>query len=292
MLSDHAYDLNALNEACDEDVIVEFEVEQAKANGNVDMALSKENKVNWDHTPIKNKKKSKRSKTQDDHAKDDIVSDDLAKEDTVNAILQAVHELTQKVDDQTQRFIRFEKMIGANSVAIDKNKKDISDLQSQVINLKKENATLKSACEEHSRYKRRWNLRLIGLPEKDDENVRETVIGILTRVIPISVERLRDTVDTVHRLGKRESSATSNNGPRAVIIQFGMRTLRDEVWRKSKDARVCKDLHISFKEDFSKDDRLSRAKLWPLVQEARRRGKRAYLKEGYALIDNKRVDPD
>lgn len=68
--------------------------------------------------------------------------------------------------------------------------------------------------------------------------------------------------------------------------------LRDEVWRKSKDARVCKDLHISFKEDFSKEDRLAHAKLWPLVQEARRRGKRAYLKEGYTLIDNKRVDSD
>ncbi len=62
--------------------------------------------------------------------------------------------------------------------------------------------------------------------------------------------------------------------------------------KKSKDARVCKELHISFKEDFSKEDRLAHAKLWPLVQEARRRGKCAYLKEGYALIDNKRVDPD
>lgn len=292
MMSDHVYNLNALHEACDEDMIVEIEVDQAKANVNDDEGMSKENKVNWDHTPIKNKKKSKRSKTQDDLAKDEIDHNEHAKVDTANAILQAVHELTKKMDDQTQRFIRFEKLIGANSLAIDKNKKDISELQSQVVHLKKENAILKSACEEHARYKRRWNLRLIGLPEKDDENVRETVIGILTRIVPMSVERLRDTVDTVHRLGKRESAATSNNVPRVVIIQFGMRTLRDEVWRKSKDARVCKDLHISFKEDFSKEDRLARAKLWPLVQEARRRGKRAYLKEGYALIDNKRVDPD
>ncbi|KAL0151687.1 hypothetical protein M9458_052986, partial [Cirrhinus mrigala] len=154
------------------------------------------------------------------------------------------------------------------------------------------NSKKKSACEEHARYKRRWNLRLTGLPEKDDENVRETVIGILIRIFPVSVERLRDTVDTVHRLGKRESAATSNNVSRVVIIQFGMHTIRDEVWKKSKDARVCKDLHISFKEDFSKEDRLARAKLWPLVQVARRRGKRAYLKEGYAMTDNKRVDPD
>ncbi|KAL0159518.1 hypothetical protein M9458_043243, partial [Cirrhinus mrigala] len=75
-----------------------------------------------------------------------------------------------------------------------------------------------------------------------------------------------------------ESAATSNNVSRVVIIQFGMRTIRDEVWKKSKDARV-------FTSDFSKQDRLDHAKLWP-------RGKRVYLKEGYALIDNKRVDPD
>ncbi|KAL0151692.1 hypothetical protein M9458_052991 [Cirrhinus mrigala] len=153
----------------------------------------------------------RRSKVQDDHAKKDKVRDDHAKED----------------------------MIKANSSAIDKNKKDISELQSQVAHLKKENAILKSACEEHARYKRRWNLRLTGLPEKDDGNVRETVIGILTWIFPVSAERLHDTVDTVHRLGKRESAATSNNVSRVVIIQFGMCTIWDEVWKKSKDARFC-----------------------------------------------------
>lgn len=220
MTSDHDYNLIALREACDDEMIDEIEVDQYKTIE--DKGLSKEDKVNWDHTPIKNKK-TKRCKVQDDHAK----------EDTVNAVLRAVQELTQKMDDQTQRFIHFEKQIKANSSAIDKNKKDISELQSQVVHLKKENAILKSVCDEHARYKRRWNLRLTGLPEKDDENVRERVIGILTRIIPVSVERLRDTVDTVHRLGKRESAATSNNVPRVVIIQFGIRTIRDEVWKKS-----------------------------------------------------------
>lgn len=133
---------------------------------------------------------------------------------------------------------------------------------------------------------------MIGLPEKDGEDTREVVIGILTRVVPMSVERLRDTVDTVHRLGRKGEVATSNNTPRAIIIQFGMRTVRDDVWKKSKDARVCRDMHIRFKEDFSKEDREARAKLWPLVQEARKTGKRAFLKEGYALIDNRRVDPN
>ncbi|MEQ2160347.1 hypothetical protein GOODEAATRI_032772 [Goodea atripinnis] len=105
--------------------------------------------------------------------------------------------------------------------------------------------------------------------------------------IGIDIEKV--TVDTVHRLGRKANPATSNNQPRAVMIQFGMPTVRDEVWKKSKDVKVCKDLHISFKENFSKEDRLARAKLWPLVQEGR---SSAYLKEGYALIDNQRVDPE
>uniref|UniRef100_A0A087XR38 Endonuclease/exonuclease/phosphatase domain-containing protein n=1 Tax=Poecilia formosa TaxID=48698 RepID=A0A087XR38_POEFO len=93
---------------------------------------------------------------------------------------------------------------------------------------------------------RRWNLRVTGLPEKDDENLRESIIGILTRIIPVSVERLRDTVDTVHRLGKKAGSLSDNNRPRAVIIQFGMRTMRDEVWKKSKDAK--QETHSSSEE--------------------------------------------
>lgn len=79
--------------------------------------------------------------------------------------------------------------------------------------------------------------------------------------------------------------------PRAIISQFGMRTIRDEVWKKLKEAQVCNEMHIHFREDFSKEDREAYSKLWPVVQEARKKGKRAFLKEGYALIDNSRVDP-
>lgn len=74
-------------------------------------------------------------------------------------------------------------------------------------------------------------------------------------MVPLSVDRLRDTVDVVHRLGIKRSDGT----PRPIIIQFGMRHVRDDVWRMSKDARVCKEMHIWFKEDFSKEDREARA---------------------------------
>lgn len=126
----------------------------------------------------------------------------------------------------------------------------------------------------------------MGLPEKENEDTREVVIGILTRVIPKAVDKLREMVDTVHRLG-RKTDVANNNLPRPIIIQFALRTVR----KKSKDARVCKELNIHFREDFSKEDREARAKLWPKVQEARHNGREAFLKEGYAIIDGQRIEP-
>lgn len=106
----------------------------------------------------------------------------------------------------------------------------------------------------------------------------------------MSVDKLRETVDTVHRIGKRNGTAT-NIMPRPVLIQFALRSICDEVWRRSREAIVCKDMGIRFREDFSKEDREARSKLWPKVEEARRNGKKASLREGYALIKGKRVDP-
>ena len=129
-------------------------------------------------------------------------------ETTSAAILRAVMTLTGKMDTQTELLKSFEKRIEANTTATRENKEEIALLRKKVDELHKEKGELKKACEEQARYKRRWNLRLTGLTEKEGEDVREVVIGILTRVVPLSVDRLRDTV---HRLGRKNTAATSNN---------------------------------------------------------------------------------
>ncbi|CAM4561979.1 unnamed protein product [Leuciscus chuanchicus] len=226
-----------------------------------------------DHTPLQspNPKKLKRR--------------DESKEVSMESIYDAIHTLSQRFEERLDAFERkfenFEQRIQNNEKEVTENKND---------GLTKENKELKERCREIERYGGRWNLKLIGLPEKENEDTRERVIGILTRVIPISVEKLRDKVDTVHRLGKKDDPAFNMMRPRPIIMQFGMRTTRDEIWRRSREARVCKELHVQFRQDWSKEDREARAKLYPTVQEARRNGKKAYLKEGYAIIDGKRVE--
>lgn len=120
-----------------------------------------------------------------------------------------------------------------NAQAVKNNKEDIGELKKDAADLRKEKISMKQQCLEQARNKRRWDLRLIGLPEKENEDTRETVMGNRTQVTPCSVEKLQQSVDTVHRLGKRNDAAT-NKLPRPVIIQLTMRTVRDEVWKKSR----------------------------------------------------------
>lgn len=275
-MEDHEYSLAATSLGSDEDVIEEIETEEL---------FLKEKTINLDHTPIKspNPKKKKKDKSADV---------------TMESILKAVFELTGKMDRQTEKLDaqtdllrKFETRIETNTAAIETNKQDIGELHKKVDYLQTENKRLNQAILEQARYKRRWNLRLNGLPEKDGEDTREVIIGILTRVVPLSVEKLREAVDTVHRLGRKGTPATSGNRPRSTIIQFAWRTVRDEVWKRSKDAPVCREMHIHFKKDFIKEDREARAKLYPQVLEAKNKGLKAYLLEGYAMIDGRRVDP-
>lgn len=141
----------------------------------------------YTHTPIKSpdpKKLKKRGTSKDDG-------------NISAAILQAVQALTEKVDEQRELLKQFNKHIEANVTATKENKQEISLLKKRIDELKWENGKPKNSTEEQARYKRRWNLRLIGLLEKDGENTREIVIGILTRIVPLSVYWLQDTVDTV-----------------------------------------------------------------------------------------------
>lgn len=270
MLMDHDYDRIALQETCDDEELQEI------------CDMEEENrKVPHDHRPLPSPNPKKLRPKAKDNQQGEITNE---------TIFNAIQALIKRFDEQDDRLKIFESRMEANTQAVRENKEEINKMKEEVVLLRKENVSLKQMCLEQARYKRRWDLRLMGLPEKENENTRETVIGILTRVIPLSVEKLRHSVDTVHRLGKRNGAAT-NNMPRPIIIQSALRTVGDEIWKKSRDARVCKEMNIQFKEDFSKEDREARAKLWPKVQEARRNGKKASLREGFALIDGHRVDP-
>lgn len=112
-----------------------------------------------------------------------------------------------------------------NAQAVMENKKEIEKMKKEKVSLKKDNGSLREMYKDNARYKRRWDIRLLGLPEKDNEDVKETVIGILTLVVQVAVDKLQEMVDTVHRLGKKTDSA-QNKMLRPIMIQFATPTAK------------------------------------------------------------------
>lgn len=134
-------------------------------------------------------------------------------------------------------------------------------------------------------YGRRWNLRLHGLQETAKENVREEVIRVCQKVLPNETV-ISDAIDVAHQTGFKHSNESR---PRAIIIRFIARRLRDALWKAAKSNEFLKKQGLQFKEDLTKEDRDNRQKLWPLIKKAREDGKSAYFVGGRAFIEGTEI---
>lgn len=139
---------------------------------------------------------------------------------------------------------------------------------------------------ELARYKRRWNLRLRGVPEEENEEVRMKVINICQNVAPGHEEKFLEVIDSVHRLGRKHPDKTQ---ARDIILQFSMRHFRDMIWKMAKHSEYLKKKNLRFKEDLTPEDREKRIYLWPAIQKARQEKKIAFFVGGRAFVDNKEV---
>ncbi|KAJ7983935.1 hypothetical protein DPEC_G00368940 [Dallia pectoralis] len=158
-------------------------------------------------------------------------------------------------------------------------------LESQSELLEKENRELKERVREQERYKMRWCLKLKGIKEKNEENIRTDIIHLFAKIAPdIDMRQLEDAVDIVHRIGRKE-----DNKNRHVVILFARRLVREEIWRRSKDSPVCKERGVRFAEMLPLEDREARKNLWPQIEQARREGKRAYYRGPHGYIEGRRI---
>ncbi|KAL1252710.1 hypothetical protein QQF64_017403 [Cirrhinus molitorella] len=191
-------------------------------------------------------------------------------------------------------------MITKNTVSIDSLKKSIDFAFEEVNALKTDVKNCKSTVNlnntkiseleqklnESKRYQHRWNLHLYGIPEHSEENIKLKVSNICVAVITDSSVAIRDDIDIVHRLGK-----LLDNRPRPVIIRFAKRSTRDLVWRQAKQSDYLRNHKLRFTVGLTQADKMLRMKLWPLVEAARKEGKRAFFVGGRAFVDGKVVHP-
>lgn len=188
-------------------------------------------------------------------------------------ILHAVQALTGKVDEQTELLKRLDKRIEANTMATRENKQEMIRLKRTP---KRKQHTSNRNGGSGSLQKGHGTWDWSGYQKRMEKTQEKLSLGYSQELCLY----LWTSCETPWIQSTAWVNLTPlpplHNTPRAIIIQSGMK-----YGKKSKEVRVCSEMHFCFREDFSKEDREARSKLWPLVQEARKKGKRAFLQKGY-----------
>lgn len=221
-------------------------------------------------------------------------TDDLTLSQVQQSIIQIIRQSSEEIKD----------MVKENSNSINLLKEALEAVHSEIFDIRKENEELKNKNEanlkriseledrmnEQDRYGRRWNLRLEGMPERPDENVKARIMEICKEVV---VEQERDfvasNVDIAHRVGRSSADGGKGKKPRPVIIRFTSRTARDLTWKGAKGNDFLKKNKMYFKEDFTIKDRATRNLLWPSIDKARKEGKKAFFVGIKAIVDGKEI---
>ena len=110
------------------------------------------------------------------------------------------------------------KTVQFNTEVLTECKKKVEDLEKQNDHLCKENNELKERVKGQEKYRMRWCLRIKGLEEKKDEDIRTQVTQILVMIAPDMGSKLEETMDIVHRVGKK-----IENKIRHIIVLFSKR---------------------------------------------------------------------
>ncbi len=111
--------------------------------------------------------------------------------------------------------------------------------------------------------------------------MRQEVLKILSQIAPDEKIKMGFLVDTVHKVGRTRD----DNKPRPVIIQFNMRTFRMKIWRESRNADILKKMNLHIAKDLTCFEKDCRNKLWPLVEQARKDGKKTRWQGPTVIID-------
>ncbi len=200
--------------------------------------------------------------------------------------LTRMQSLETTVNDNTNSLNSVTEALEFVNNQVEEMTSKVNSLQNRVESLEKENCVLHETCDELDAYKRRWNLRVSGIQEQRGEDVRKILIDLFSKVSPEIADQLLYTLDVAHRLVPRAEGVRFN---RRIIVQFLSRNVRDQIWRDARTAAVLKERKIRIFEDLTQSTKDARNKLWPLVERARKEGKRAGFKGPFAYIDGKRI---
>lgn len=148
------------------------------------------------------------------------------------------------VGENSQKILDLDKKVDIACTELKNVKERVSKLERRVDAVDEPVKLTQRKLDELDTYFRRWNLKLYGLPEEANEQVRQEAVKICQAVLPEEKVKLGEAIDVVHRLGKKRQN---DSRPRPIILRFVARLYRDAVWRAAKNSAYLREHPLRFK---------------------------------------------
>lgn len=126
---------------------------------------------------------------------------------------------------------------------MDDQDKRINSMAQEISDLKKNNLSFTRALDNCEQASRNLNIRIFGMPEGENEDLRKEILGIFTKKMKVNVRDL--DIKKCHRV----KSKTPGGKPSAVLVRFDSDNARVAVLQNRKNLR---DTGIQIKEDLTK----------------------------------------
>ena len=146
-------------------------------------------------------------------------------------LLSAMERVERMQEESLRRPQSLETTVKGNTDTLKSVTDSLEFLGRQVEDLTKKAdrvETLREKCNDLDAYKRRWNLRVAGIPEQTGENVKKVITDLFSQISPDISGQLPLSVDIVHRLGPRSGEKRLS---RQIVVQLLSRSHRDKIWK-------------------------------------------------------------
>ena len=137
-------------------------------------------------------------------------------------------------------------------------------------------------------YTRRENIRLLNIPESQDENCKEILRGVMAAVKMEGASKVE--FHAVHRIGKLRDDGK----PRTIIARFVNRETRNDLWYRRKGlANSPSHRHVILVPDYAHETAKEQKKLSNALRNARRMNLApAYIKNGRIFVQGNSYSVD
>ena len=162
----------------------------------------------------------------------------------------------------------------------DQNKLQLQQLQEDNAHLEADLAAAKARAIKLENYTRRENIRLLNVPENEEENCKEIVHEVMDAVKMEGANKVE--FHAVHRTGKQRNDGK----PRAIIARFVNREARDDFWNRRKElANSPNHQNVVLVPDYAYETTKEQKKLSNALRNARKLDLTpAYIKKGRLFV--------